>query len=111
MGILLYQYDHVRVVGKFNSGDELLSYNHLSDIDLILMDIEMPGLDGFETVTRLSAAQNSIKMIGVSVHQESQYIEKFIAPGFSCFVSKTRLTEELYEVINRVRQNEQFFLL
>lgn len=106
---LLLQYPQCKQVVKMRSGVELLNYNNLQDVDLILMDIDMPGLNGFETAIRFDFMHRHIMKIAISMYDDRAYLDKLVSSGFRGYVSKTRVAEELFGVIARVMKGELVF--
>ncbi len=107
--ILIVQSPQFEIVAKFQSGVDLLNYKNLQGIDLILMDIEMPGLNGFETAIRLDYLYRDIKKIAISMYDDRAYLDKLVCSGFRGYVSKTRVTEDLMGTIERVLQGDLVF--
>jgi len=67
--------------------------------DVILMDINMPKLDGIEATTQIKAAQPETIVIGLSVNTSPQVWEAMQRAGAAAFVSKEAAAEELHNTI------------
>ena len=97
------------IVACFQTGIELLEEIGKYQIDLILMDIEMPGLNGIETARELNYLNPSLKIIAITLYQENVYIRQLIEAGFRGFISKNNITEKLHQVIEGVLNNRLVF--
>lgn len=95
-----------QVVAEANNGNEAIELFDKKEPEIILMDIEMPGLNGIETAKILLAKDKSIKVIAVSNYQEQQYIDDIVEAGFLSFVNKNNVTEQLEDaIINTINGN------
>lgn len=72
---------------------------------IILMDMEMPGMDGIELQTQLQVRYPSIKIIVLSVHAKERLIARMIDAGSSGYLLKNCDKEELMEAIHSVVRN------
>ena len=99
----------IEVIGKANDGLELLNHPMLSQANIILMDIEMPGMNGFETAKKVNWKFSRIKLIAITMYQENVYLEKLISVGFRGFVNKSDITTNLFRVISLVNENKFIF--
>ena len=101
--------DQIEVVGKFNSGSSLLENIHEFYPDIILLDIEMPELNGFETALRINYINPKIKLIATTMYQDIIYLQKLVECGFKGYVSKPDVPEKLLNTIEEVVCNKFCF--
>jgi two-component system response regulator DegU len=97
------------IVACFSSGIELLEYCNNYNPDLILLDIEMPELNGIQTAKWLNWFRNELKLIAITLYQENVNLSQLIGAGFRGFVNKNYVYEKLPHVINSVLKNEFAF--
>ena len=71
--------------------------------DLIVMDVNMPKMDGIQATKHIKAAHPETIVIGLSVNNSIQIVEGMKRAGASAFVSKEAATEKLYETIAALR--------
>ncbi|HCM04780.1 MAG TPA: DNA-binding response regulator [Oceanospirillales bacterium] len=74
--------------------------NH--DADLILLDLHMPGAEGFSSLIFLNANYPNIPVIIISAHEESDIIRRAIDHGANGFLPKSSSAEDIYEAIDEV---------
>jgi signal transduction histidine kinase/CheY-like chemotaxis protein len=96
---ILDNYDDVTVIGEAGNGREAVSMAADLRPDVILMDINMPKLDGIEATTQIKAAQPETIVIGLSVNTSPQVWEAMQRAGAAAFVSKEAAAEELHNTI------------
>ncbi|HKM92601.1 MAG TPA: response regulator transcription factor [Prolixibacteraceae bacterium] len=101
--------DSFELVSKFTSGKSLLNFNKLSNIDLLLLDVEMPEMNGIETARLLNYNHPNIKIIAVTMYQDKVYLTQLIESGFLGFVNKTNVSDELFDTIDRIMKGELCF--
>jgi DNA-binding NarL/FixJ family response regulator len=94
--------DRFDIIAKFSSGIELLNSREPGRADLLLMDIEMPGLNGIETAKRVNHSYPNLKMVAITLYQDNVYLEQIIESGFKGFVNKVTIPDCLFETIDSV---------
>jgi DNA-binding NarL/FixJ family response regulator len=110
-GITAYlsKYDMFEIVASFSSGPALIESIDQYDPDLILLDIEMPWLNGIETAKRLSSYGVKLKLIAITMYYDGIYLRNLKDAGFMGFVNKNNVSENLIHVIDRVLAGESSF--
>lgn len=98
-----------KVVESFSSPLDLINYKHIRSVDCILVDIEMPELNGIETARKILEHSKEAKFIAITNHVEKAYMHDLIGAGFKGCVFKNNLFEELKGAIEVVTQNGYFF--
>ena len=98
-----------KVIACFESGIELLESNQLYVADVILLDIEMPLLNGFETAKKLLETNSYLKIIAVTNHSEKAYLEDLIFTGFKGCVFKNKVFDLLEDVLQKVKKDGYSF--
>lgn len=92
------------------AGDGLTAIEMISRMtpDVILMDGSMPGLNGIETTRRLKQIQPAARIIGLTLYQQSTYLEEMVAAGASGYLLKTGATESVIDAIRVVNSGGTF---
>jgi DNA-binding NarL/FixJ family response regulator len=97
------------IVACFTSGTALLENIDNYDPDLVLLDIELPGLNGIETARRLTSYGAELKLIAITLYHDNVYIKQLMEAGFRGFVNKNKVSEQLCQVIELVMKDELVF--
>jgi FixJ family two-component response regulator len=87
-------------VKLFGSGQELLDDKQLGSIDLLLLDIKMPVMDGFALQDHLSAAGFNIPIVFMTAHEADTMRTKVMEKGAVAFLQKPFEEQDLLEAIN-----------
>ena len=101
---LLESHADVEVVGEAGDGAEALAMTDALRPDVIVMDINMPKMDGVEATSRIKTRQPSAIVIGLSMHNNGHYEEQMKKAGASGYLSKESVAEHLYRMILTCRQ-------
>ena len=96
---LLTSYPRLEVVGEAANGEEAVAIAHTASPDVVVMDINMPVMDGIDATKRLKEILPHIKVIGLSVNQSPRVIEAMTAAGAAAFVSKELASDHLVDAI------------
>ncbi len=106
---LLFETDARFVVsGVFKSGPEVIGAAALEAPDVILMDINMNPMNGFETTEILLNKNPNLRIIGVSANSYPAYADKIMKIGARGFVTKSSPFEELTTAVYKVHQGEEY---
>ena len=105
---LLKDKEDIQVVGEAGNGKELLSLVANTPADVVMMDVNMPEMDGFETTTYLKEPYDHLKVLVLSMLDHESYISKILAAGASGYMLKNTGREELVCGIRIVASGGQF---
>lgn len=90
------------IVGECGSGDEALEKVELLQPDVILMDINMPNLNGVEATNLIIKRSPSARVIILSIHDDEQYVYRTLRCGASGYLLKEMDAESLVEAVRVV---------
>jgi len=99
--MLLEAEDDFRVAASVTTAEDALESLPRIAPDVILMDVNLPGMDGIEATRRIRRAWESIKVIVISAHEEPEVIVRAMDAGAFRFVPKTETADQLVRVIRR----------
>ena len=91
------------------NGRELMNLLHTYAPDIILLDINMPGFNGFESLSRIKSLYPKIKVVMLSTYNEEHLIEKAKAGGANGYMFKNADKSELINAIRLVSQGQLCF--
>jgi DNA-binding NarL/FixJ family response regulator len=97
--LLLSNYDQINVVAEASNGSELLELLEKTPADIILIDIEMPVMNGIEASRKALEKWPNLKIISLSMYGEEEYYYRMIDAGVKGFILKN---SEISEVINAI---------
>lgn len=97
------------IAGEAGSGEETLAKAPEADADLAVVDISMDGMDGIELTRRLKEMDGNMKILIVSMHGETRYVEEALDAGATGYVLKDNVHAVLPEAAREV-MNDGFYL-
>lgn len=106
--LLLDREDDLEVVGEATSAEEALAATATGDVDLVLLDIEMPGMGGLAGAEALRAAHPDMGILVLSMHGEADDVRRAFAAGASGYVLKTAADEQLVQAVRAVAGGERY---
>lgn len=104
---LLYFEEDMQIVGEAADGEEAVKLAEKLQPDVILMDINMPVLDGISATELISVRFPKISIIIMSVQGEQEYLKKAMVAGAREYMVKPFSSDELTGTIKRVYELEQ----
>jgi DNA-binding NarL/FixJ family response regulator len=106
---LLEQEPDINIVGKANNGIEALNIITTEAIDLIILDISMPEMDGIALSKILKKEYPGIKILVVSTHSNVNIISRLIRIGVNGYLLKNAEKSELLEAIHSIILGDNYF--
>jgi two-component system, NarL family, response regulator NreC len=94
--------DHQRdmeVVAEASNGDEAVRYAQRDDVDLIIMDLSMPGTSGLLATRALRERRPTLKVVILTRHADQTYLQELLRAGVSGYVLKQSAHSELLHAI------------
>lgn len=99
----------LEVVAEANGGRVALQLLPQTNPDVVLMDGSMPEMNGIEATSRLRKLQPDIKIIALTLYEQTMYLEEMVAMGASGFVLKTAEPTNLLEAIRTIAAGGTYF--
>ena len=96
------------VVGTAKDGPAALEAAGLLRPDVIVLDISLPGMTGFEIATRLRQEGSTAAVVFLTVHDGEEFVEAASAAGGLGYVVKTRLMSDLRHAVQEARAGRRF---
>lgn len=96
------------VVGTAKTGQEVLDEAQRLHPDIVLLDVNMPGMNGFEAARQLKSLLPAVKVIFVTMLTEAVAVSEGFRAGAMGYVLKQDAADELYAAVNSVMANRRF---
>lgn len=107
---LLSKHAHFELLASLPDGESLMQFlADQEEPDIILLDLSMPGLGGFEVLKKLKKHYKEIKSIIISMHEDGNYIVKCAKAGAYGYLLKNADEEELINAIHKVYRGERYY--
>jgi PAS domain S-box-containing protein len=98
---LLSFHSDIEIVGKAGNGHEAIEKARQLQPDVILMDINMPGIDGIQATRIIHSELPCVRIIGLSMHDNQDQADQMIQAGASAYCTKDGSADELFSAIRR----------
>jgi two-component system invasion response regulator UvrY len=99
---ILADYPSIRIAGEAVDGESALRMNREIRPDVVLLDVCLPGLSGFEVTKRLKQASPQLGIIILTVHEQAPYPAQLLEAGASAYLTKGCPATELVQAIQTV---------
>jgi DNA-binding NarL/FixJ family response regulator len=100
---------NLELVGEATGGDEAVALTESLQPDLVLMDLQMPGLNGIEATRRISAACPHVRILMVTMFEDDASVFAAMRAGAHGYVLKDATKEEIVRAIQAVGNGEAIF--
>ena len=105
---LLHEHDNLEVIGEAADGRTGLRLALSKKPDLVLMDLSMPKMNGFEAIREIKKTEPTIKIIALTVHNTEEYILMTLQAGADGYVLKDTTHDELIMAVRQVLSGKRF---
>jgi DNA-binding NarL/FixJ family response regulator len=105
--LMLAEANDLQCVGTANGGEQALELLATTPTDVLLLDINMPGMDGLETCRRVRRDFPSVKILMLSMLREGSLVKMLLNEGASGYLLKNAGKDEVLEGIRKVHRGER----
>ncbi len=108
LGKVLLLEKRINVVGEATTGEEALELLAAQPVDVVLLDINLPGMNGIETCYHIKRNYPGIEVIALTIHEQEEYLFEMIRAGVSGYLLKDINPELIVDTVLRVYAGESF---
>ncbi len=96
----------LEVVGTASSGEEAVECVRTLHPKVVLMDIGMPGISGFEATRRIRESDPDVEVVALTVHDSAAYVFQMLRAGATGYVVKRAAAEDVIQAVKRASHGE-----
>ena len=105
----LSQKEDIKIIAEADNGMHLINMLKTIPVDVILLDIQMPVMDGIQALPEIRKIAPDVKIIMLTMMEEHSMITKLMEIGANSYLSKTSDSEIIYEAIKTCYKDEYYF--
>jgi DNA-binding NarL/FixJ family response regulator len=109
ISLLISTIPNIELVGKASNGQKALQILENEEVDIIVSDVQMPVMNGIELTWKVKQQFPHIKILMLTVSEDSQTIKNALQAGADGFIFKSAEREELEEAIASLINNKKYF--
>ncbi|MCU0589217.1 MAG: response regulator transcription factor [Syntrophobacteraceae bacterium] len=98
----------IQVVAEASDGREAIRKAAEMPLDVAVVDISMPGLDGLEVITQLQTLHPRLPVLVLTMHEEEQYVIRVFSAGAMGYITKRSAPEQLVTAIRKVHGGSRY---
>lgn len=106
---LLETVEEFEVIGFGLNGKEAIDFLSSNDVDVVLMDINMPELNGIDTTEILKKLHPNIRILVLSMHDDAKHIKEILNKGADGYILKNTGKRELVHAINDLYKGKNYY--
>lgn len=105
----LKKQENLNILGDFENGKELLEFLEIQEVDIVLMDVQMPVLDGVKATKEIIERFPDIKIIALTMYDNDSVIIDMLAAGAMGYLLKNTSFNEMLDVIHKVFEGNKSY--
>ena len=106
---LLYDQPDISVLGSVENGAEAVDFCSKNDVDVVLMDIQMPVMSGVEATRKIVSKQGKTKVLAVTINEETSFIMEILQAGATGYILKHSAKSDILKAIHDVANGKKHF--
>ncbi|MGD9000684.1 MAG: response regulator transcription factor, partial [Granulosicoccaceae bacterium] len=95
----------IQIVAEAGSGEEACELFAKHGADVVVLDLNMPGIGGLETIRRLRARDPKLRILVFSMHDNKVMIERALSAGEEGYLQKSSVAEQMVEAVHSVAED------
>lgn len=99
----------INVIGKCLDGPSVLEFLKTNKVDVLLLDVNLPGMSGIDVCKTVTAKHPEVKVIAISMFNEESFVTEILNNGAKGYVLKNTGRDELLKAINTVLTGKSYF--
>ncbi|MBI5218862.1 MAG: response regulator transcription factor [Bacteroidia bacterium] len=107
--MVLNKFDHSAVVAEASDGQEFLNMLSTTEANIVLMDIQMPVMNGIEATVKAMELKPELNIIALSMFGEEHYLQSMLEAGAKGFLLKNIDRDKLYKAIEVIAAGNNYF--
>ncbi len=105
---LLADIEGIQIVGQAENGEQAIDMVKDQKPDVVLMDIQMPGIGGLEATRRCLRVDPDLKVVAVTVYEDEPYPSKLLGVGAVGYLTKNADVDEMVRAIRKVMSGQRY---
>jgi len=106
--VLLMAEEDMEIIGEAASGQEAVDLARRLRPDVVVMDVQMPGLNGIEATRQITSDCPECAVLALTIHEDEQYFFQMLAAGAMGYVPKRAAPDDLVRAIREASQGNVF---
>ncbi|MDZ7740800.1 MAG: response regulator transcription factor [Bacteroidota bacterium] len=106
---LLEDDERFRIIAEASNGKELIDLVGLAEVDIAIVDIDMPVLNGIEATRIIKKDHPGVKTVILTMYHEKSLIKKFIEMGVDAYLLKNSSREALIDCLEKIVNGQKYF--
>jgi DNA-binding NarL/FixJ family response regulator len=107
--LLLRRTGRYEVAGKINDPLQTIDFLNANPVELVLADIQMPGIDGLDLLKRIQSRFPQIKVVMISMHEEDEFVQEIMGSGGYGFLPKSMDSARMVEELDKICSGAKVF--
>jgi NarL family two-component system response regulator LiaR len=107
--LILSRLKYVNLVGEAENGKETIEIIKKKNADIILMDIEMPGMNGIEATRKILEIRPQVKIVALTMFNDEKYIEDMLDAGAKGFLLKNTTKQVLDRALRTIDEGNNYY--
>jgi DNA-binding NarL/FixJ family response regulator len=97
------------VAGEVSNGDAALEFLRTEPVDVLVLDLTMPGTDGFEVLRQVKATRPGMKVLVLTMHADAEYVARAVQDGADGYLLKDSAVQDLVAAIEAVQAGRAYY--
>ncbi len=97
------------VVGEVSDGQAALEFTRANPVDVLVLDLTMPGTDGFEVLRKVKAELPGVKVLVLTMHANAEYVARAVQDGADGYLLKDSAVQDLVAAIEAVQAGRAYY--
>lgn len=106
---ILKEEEGIKVVGEALNSEEIFDLLKLFDVDILVLDIEMPGASGIEIAAKVREKHPGVKILMLTMHDKKEFIDQLIPLRIEGYILKNKGSEQLVDALSAISKGKTYF--